>query len=101
MYAIGNLMIDVGKTADSKTRSACLRAVLAGAIGYFLLAATTVRLTSDGRNHATVWPADAVILALLLTSPRRRWPAIVLAGWLANLVANGVTRGWMPGLVLY
>lgn len=75
--------------------------MLTGAFGYFLIAATTIRLTSDGRNHATVWPADAVILALLLNAPRRQWPAIVAAGWLGNLVANGVTRGWMPGLFLY
>lgn len=76
-------------------------AALTAAIGYFLLAATTISLTSDGRNHATVWPADAVILALLLNAPRRHWPAILMAGWLGNLAANGVTRGWMVGLVLY
>ncbi|MCJ2180882.1 sensor domain-containing diguanylate cyclase [Novosphingobium album (ex Hu et al. 2023)] len=82
-------------------RSASLKAALTGAIGYFLLAATTIRLTSDGRNHATVWPADAIILALLLVSPRRRWPIIILAGWAGNFAANGITRGWMIGLLLY
>ncbi|WP_067732273.1 sensor domain-containing diguanylate cyclase [Novosphingobium naphthalenivorans] len=82
-------------------RSTSLKAALTGAIGYFLIAATTIRLTSDGRNHATVWPADAIILALLLASPRRRWPVIILAGWAGNLAANGVTRGWMAGLLLY
>lgn len=76
-------------------------AAVAAAVGYFVLAATTISLTSDGRNHATVWPADAVVLALLLNAPRRHWPAILMAGWLGNLVANGVTRGWMIGLVLY
>lgn len=87
----------VGKIA----RSGSFKAVLIALTGYFLLAASTIRLTSDGRNHATVWPADAVILALLLTNPRRRWPAIILAGWASNLIANCVTRGWMLGLLLY
>ncbi|MEJ2410915.1 MAG: diguanylate cyclase [Novosphingobium sp.] len=82
-------------------RSASIRAALIGATGYFLLAATTIRLTSDGRNIATVWPADSLILALLLISPRRRWPVILLATWAGNLAANGVTRGWMIGLVFY
>lgn len=94
-------MKDAGRSAEREIPFASLRAALAGALGYFILAATTIRLTSDGRNHATVWPADAVILALLLISPMRRWPLIVMAGWMGNLVANGVTRGWMPGLVLY
>ncbi|MCJ2188549.1 sensor domain-containing diguanylate cyclase [Novosphingobium beihaiensis] len=92
------------KAADLFKRiahSASLKAALIGATGYFLLAAATIRLTSDGRNHATVWPADAMILALLLASPRQRWPAIILAGWAGNFVANGATRGWMAGLLLY
>lgn len=71
------------------------------AIGYFILASATIVLTSDGRNHAAVWPADAIILALLLHHRRGFWPAILLAGWLGNLLANGVTRGWMVGLILY
>ena len=69
--------------------------------GYFAVAATTIRLTSDGRSHAAIWPADAVILALLLNSPKRHWPLILLAGWGGNFLANGVTRGWSVGILLY
>ncbi|KQT34883.1 hypothetical protein ASG29_01640 [Sphingomonas sp. Leaf412] len=76
-------------------------APLGAALGYFALATATIVLTSDGRSHATVWPADAVVLALLLTRPRATWPAILWAGWLANLAANIATRGWGPWLVLY
>jgi hypothetical protein len=39
------------------------RALWAG-LAYFCLAAITIALTSDGRNHATIWVADPVILAL-------------------------------------
>lgn len=74
---------------------------LAGAVGYFILASTTILLTSSGHSHATVWPADAVILALLLCSPRKLWPAILAAGWLGNLGANGVIRGWSAGIGAY
>ena len=74
---------------------------LMGALAYFLMATTTIMLTSDGRSHASVWPADAVILALLLWRPRRDWTALLLAGWLANLLANGVARGWSGGIVFY
>lgn len=70
-------------------------------VGYFLFAAGVIHLTSDGRSHATMWPADALILALLLKNPRRYWPLILLAGGLGNLMANTVTRGWAPGLILY
>jgi diguanylate cyclase (GGDEF)-like protein/PAS domain S-box-containing protein len=74
---------------------------LIAAATYFCMATATILLTSDGRNQAAVWPADAVILALLLSRPRRDWPALLLAGWLANLLGNGVARGWMPGIVLF
>ena len=74
---------------------------LVGAVAYFLIATTTIAYTTNGRTHASVWPADAVILALLLSRPRRDWTALLLAGWAANLLANGVARGWTGGLVFY
>lgn len=75
--------------------------VVIAATAYFFLSVATIALTSDGRNPATVWASDAVILALLLSRARRDWPVLVLAGWLANMLANGVTRGWSPGIVLF
>jgi PAS domain-containing protein len=44
-------------------RSAIIRASIAGGL-YFITAAVTIWATSNGRDHATVWPADAIILAL-------------------------------------
>jgi len=81
-------------------RDSALWALIA-ATTYFFMTTATIALTSDGRNPATVWPSDAVILALLLSRARRDWPALVLAGWLGNLLANGITRGWVPGIVLF
>ncbi|GGZ13690.1 diguanylate cyclase [Novosphingobium colocasiae] len=84
---------------DSRGRGA--DAALTAALCYFVLAAATIHLTSDGRNHATMWPADAVILALLLQHARKHWPVILAAGWVANLAANAVTRGWSIGVLPY
>lgn len=70
-------------------------------LGYFLSAALTIHLTSDGRNHATVWPADAITLAILLRSPHHRWNGILVAGWIGNFLANAVTRDWAPGIIIY
>jgi diguanylate cyclase (GGDEF)-like protein/PAS domain S-box-containing protein len=74
---------------------------LLGAAVYVFASMATILLTSDGRSHATVWPADAVILALMLERPRGDWPVLLLAGWIANLLGNTLARGWTPGLVLY
>lgn len=63
-------------------------------VGYFLLAAMTIRLTSNGRDHATIWVADALVLALLLDLPKRAWKPVLLVGVLANTLANDVTRGF-------
>ena len=70
-------------------------------VGYFPLAVATIHFTSNGRNHAAMWPADALILALLLLNARINWPVILTAGWAANLLANTVTREWTPGLIVY
>ncbi|MES2498563.1 MAG: diguanylate cyclase [Pseudomonadota bacterium] len=78
-----------------------VRVPLAAALGYFLVAATTIHLTSNGRDVAPVWPADAIVLAMLLSTPRRQWIAILAAGWLGNILANGTVRGWEPGISLY
>lgn len=76
-------------------------AAIVAAIGYFLLAVLAIQTTSTGRDHATIWPADALILTLLLKEPKKSWPWILIAGWIANLAANAVTREWHYGLFVY
>jgi PAS domain S-box-containing protein len=75
--------------------------LLTAFLGYMALAAATIRLTSDGKSNATLWLADALILALLLLHTKRIWPALLLAGWLGNIAANGLTRGWSAGIVVF
>ena len=77
-------------------RTACLVGFLS-----FLLAAGTIHLTSDGRDIATVWPANAVVLAALLDRRPGAWTGLLGAGYLAGVAANAVTRGLGAGPLLF
>lgn len=74
---------------------------LLAALLYFLLAASTIHLTSDGRTIATVWPANAVLVAFLLLDRSPRWRTVLSAGLVGNLAANWLTRGTVSGPLLY
>jgi integral membrane sensor domain MASE1 len=58
------------------------------AIGYLLSAAIGIVLTREAGNAAALWPANALLLAVLLRSARADWPAYVLACVVANFTAN-------------
>lgn len=89
------------KTIADRALSFLLTWLLA-ATAYFLLAAGTIRLTSDGHSIASVWPADAVLLAMLLRCERQpRWLAVLSAGMVANVAANLATRDLMWSPFLY
>lgn len=68
------------------------RALLAGGL-YFLLATATIALTANGTGIAVFWPANAALLALLLIDDKPRWTSVLVAGLVANLAANLMTRG--------
>ncbi|UHC14465.1 diguanylate cyclase [Methylobacterium currus] len=67
----------------------------------FALAAGTIHLTSDGRDIAAAWPANAVLLAALLDRGPGARAGVFIAGFLANLAANVAMRGPSAGLLLY
>lgn len=74
---------------------------LTAAALYFFAAASTIRLASNGRDIAELWPANAILVALLLAHEKPCWKTILSAGFVANIVANLVTRGSLLGPVLY
>jgi len=74
--------------------------ILAG-LAYFLLATVSIYLTSDGKSIATLWLANAVIVAMLVPIAPRRWPIYLLAGFIGNWIANLLTRGSGIGPILY
>lgn len=65
------------------------------------MAAGTIHLTSDGRDIAAVWPANAVCLAALLDRRPGTQAGVFVAGFLANLAANAIMRGPNAGHLLY
>ncbi|MGX7706244.1 diguanylate cyclase [Methylobacterium sp. Gmos1] len=67
----------------------------------FVLAAGTIHLTSDGRDVAAVWPANAVLLAALLGRRQGSGTGVFVAGFLANVAANTAMRGPSLGHGLY
>ncbi|MBB4154543.1 diguanylate cyclase (GGDEF)-like protein [Sphingomonas jinjuensis] len=74
---------------------------LVAATLYFVAAAATIHLTSDGRDIATIWPANAILLALLLADEKPRWLTVLSAGFVGNVVANYITRGTVSAPLLY
>ncbi|WP_246776030.1 hypothetical protein [Methylobacterium aquaticum] len=63
-----------------------------------VLAAGTIHLTSDGRDIAAVWPANAVLLAALLDRRPGARAGVFVAGFVANLAANAIMRGRAPAI---
>src|SRR5262245_54207846 len=48
----------------------------------------SIELTRGMDRVAAIWVANAVLLAIILTEPRRNWPALLLLGYCANVAAN-------------
>ena len=74
---------------------------LAAASFYFLFAWSTIMLTSNERGIATVWPANAVLVALLLAARRPQWRTVLSAGFAANVAASLATGSTLSGAPLY
>jgi diguanylate cyclase (GGDEF)-like protein len=66
---------------------------LAG-LGYFFLAAITIYFKTDGGSVAPVWAPNALLLAVILLSPRKEMLGLIAAGVSANFLATElVTSG--------
>ncbi|MDX3910257.1 MAG: diguanylate cyclase [Sphingobium sp.] len=74
---------------------------LTAAAPYFVLAVLTIQYTSNGHNVATVWPANAVLLAMLLSKARPGFLSILSAGFAAIFAATLLTRGALSASLLY
>jgi diguanylate cyclase (GGDEF)-like protein/PAS domain S-box-containing protein len=68
--------------------------VLLGLV-YFVASAVMIRSTRFGGGVACLWIANGVLLASLITTPRRQWRDRILACVLANTIASGLFGlGW-------
>ncbi|MBT2187087.1 sensor domain-containing diguanylate cyclase [Sphingobium nicotianae] len=75
-------------------------ALLAGLV-YFIIAAATIRLTNSHGGIAPIWPANAVLLAMVLLRPRRETVLLIVAGMIGNGLAVMATGGGLPDPFLY
>ncbi|MFI4975682.1 MAG: PAS domain S-box protein [Caulobacterales bacterium] len=79
---------------------AMLRALATG-LAAFVLAWLSLTLTSRTGGVAAIWPGNAVVLAIVVRSPRRSWPLIGLASLVGMTLANAsVGRFWLPAIGL-
>ncbi|MCB2050907.1 MAG: MASE1 domain-containing protein [Novosphingobium sp.] len=69
---------------------------------YFLLSYLSIALTSRNAGVASVWPGNALIVAvMLLPSARGAWSWLLLSTLTANIAVNIVLRGTVSGPVLF
>ncbi|HEX7852667.1 MAG TPA: diguanylate cyclase [Sphingobium sp.] len=72
----------------SRFRAPCVAGVL-----YFALSVAAILLTSREPGISAIWPANALLLAMILLRPREQWWSIILAGGIGNVVGNCVIHG--------
>jgi PAS domain S-box-containing protein len=51
----------------------------------------SIILTRESGRIAVMWPANGLLVALLLATRRRNWPAYLICGFVANVAANLLT----------
>jgi integral membrane sensor domain MASE1 len=69
------------------------------AIAYFIAASVAVALTRYDGGIAFLWIATPLLIADLLSRPRRQWPASVLPCAIASGLATGLFGlGWAAAL---
>ncbi|PNU04622.1 sensor domain-containing diguanylate cyclase [Novosphingobium guangzhouense] len=67
----------------------------------FALSAAVIKYLSFQGNLASVWPANAVVLAQLLGRPQRDWWRYLLSGVIAIAAAGIMIRGLVSGPVAF
>jgi diguanylate cyclase (GGDEF)-like protein len=69
-----------------------------------LFAAATIACTVDSAGEGAVailWPANAVVLAMVMLRPPGRWWPVLLAGFLGDLAGGAMTRDSVTGPLLF
>ena len=82
------------KSAGLGRRSLPTAALAVGA-AHFLVALINIELTGWSTGLATIWAANAIVLAALIVVPPSRWWPYVAAAWFGGFLAN-----WMSGYPL-
>src|SRR4051812_42652709 len=88
-----------GRSAAKPARGIAARLVLLGlfAAAICVLCMVSIEIPRDLGRAAPFWPANALVLGVLLIAPRRSWFAWLAAGALGNFAADLLTA-YGPGL---
>ncbi|MEJ0002753.1 MAG: diguanylate cyclase [Pararobbsia sp.] len=81
------LRLDPSQTTLASPWRASASALLIIA-GMALVCFVSIRLTPPHDRLAVIWPANGVVLGLLLTSRPRRWPRIIGLAFAGNLIGD-------------
>lgn len=76
------------KTSRATSRLGMLARSLGVGIVIFVVAVAMIELTRGAGRVAAVWPANAILIVLLLKNPRRNWIPLLTAMMTALVLAN-------------
>ncbi|HEX7871664.1 MAG TPA: diguanylate cyclase [Sphingobium sp.] len=94
-------MVWGGKISARSLVLSKVRAPIVAAGLYFVLSVLTIRLTSHGPGVSPIWPANAVLLAMMLLRPPEHWWSIIVAGAIGSVAANCAVHGFSPSGILF
>ena len=94
------LRIDPSKTTPAPPWQALARALMIIG-GIALVCFLSIRLTPPNDRLAVIWPANGVVLGLLLTTRSRQWTRVLGLALVGNLIANVLAGDpWPTALML-
>ncbi|MFT8367568.1 diguanylate cyclase [Acetobacter papayae] len=77
-------------------KSTVIFKVVLGLLLYFITSALVIRFTTDGRSHASIWPGNGIILALLLNRGLTLRKRVLCLTFLTDILAKSVVWQWTP-----
>ncbi|MET0240823.1 MAG: diguanylate cyclase [Sphingobium sp.] len=78
-----------------------MRTPIVAGLLFFALAAVTLKLTSLAGGVAMIWPANAMLVALLILRPTRQWGPILVAGFVGSVAATILNYGMSVATLLF
>src|SRR5215469_17851872 len=90
-----NAAAQTARGGEALSASESIRPVLLGAcmglfaVAYYFAARVGLRLRFEHFLVGVIWPANALLLAALVLTPRRRWWLVIIATALAHTAALG------------
>jgi PAS domain S-box-containing protein len=78
----------IGRNVGIRDRLSSVVQSVGVGILVFIVAAVMIELTRGAGRVAAIWPVNAILIVLLLKSPRRRWIPLLSAMMVALVLAN-------------